>query len=48
MRQGNRPPPEFRFTEPETWPEPAITTVADTTSYGQAEIQAGLANQRAL
>ncbi|GLV76120.1 hypothetical protein Shyhy02_41200 [Streptomyces hygroscopicus subsp. hygroscopicus] len=30
-----RPPehgPEFRFTKPETWPEPAITTVTDTTN----------------
>ncbi len=38
---NGRPPkhgPEFRFTEPETWPEPAIT---DTTNYGKAETQAG-------
>ncbi len=30
---NGRPPkhgPEFRFTKPETWPEPAITTVTDT------------------
>ncbi|MCZ4604165.1 transposase [Streptomyces sp. Lzd4kr] len=40
---NGRPPkhgPEFRFTEPETWPEPAITTVTDTTNYGKAEAQA--------
>ncbi len=32
-----RPPkhgPEFRFTKPETWPEPTIT---DTSNYGKAE-----------
>lgn len=41
--KGGRPPkhgPEFRFTKPETWPEPAITTVTDTTNYGKAETQA--------
>ncbi|MFJ2675878.1 NF041680 family putative transposase [Streptomyces sp. NPDC087525] len=32
--------PEFRFTKPETWPEPAISTVTDTTHYGKAETQA--------
>ncbi|MCX4681914.1 transposase [Streptomyces sp. NBC_01433] len=32
--------PEFRFTKPETWPEPAITTVTNTTHYGKAETQA--------
>ncbi|WP_308295460.1 transposase, partial [Streptomyces sp. PSAA01] len=40
---NGRPPkhgPEFRFTKPETWPEPAITTVTDTTNYGKAEAQA--------
>ena len=40
---NGRPPkhgPEFRFTKPETWPEPAITTVTDTTNYGNAETQA--------
>lgn len=40
---NGRPPkhgPEFRFTEPETWPEPAITTVTDTTNYGKARAQA--------
>ena len=40
---NGRPPkhgPEFRFTKPETWPEPAITTVTDTTHYGKAETQA--------
>jgi hypothetical protein len=39
---NGRPPkhgPEFRFTKPETWPEPAITTVTDTTNYGKAETQ---------
>ncbi|MEU0282310.1 NF041680 family putative transposase [Streptomyces sp. NPDC006195] len=38
-----RPPkhgPEFRFTKPETWPEPAISTVTDTTHYGKAETRA--------
>jgi hypothetical protein len=38
-----RPPkhgPEFRFTKPEAWPEPAITTVTDTSNYGKAETQA--------
>ena len=37
---NGRPPkhgPEFRFTKPETWPEPTITTVTDTTNYGKAE-----------
>jgi hypothetical protein len=32
---NGRPPkhgPQFRFTRPETWPEPAITTVTDTTN----------------
>ncbi|GAA1069286.1 hypothetical protein GCM10009647_091470 [Streptomyces sanglieri] len=41
--KGGRPPkhgPEFRFTKPETWPEPAIATVTDTTNYGKAETQA--------
>ncbi|MFF7358578.1 NF041680 family putative transposase [Streptomyces filipinensis] len=40
---NGRPPkhgPEFRFTKPESWPEPAITTVTDTTNYGRAETQA--------
>ncbi|WSL95626.1 transposase [Streptomyces sp. NBC_01718] len=39
---NGRPPkhgPEFRFTKPETWPEPVITTVTDTTNYGKAETQ---------
>ncbi|MFE9727355.1 transposase [Streptomyces sp. NPDC005794] len=38
---NGRPPkhgPEFRFTNPESWPEPSITTV--TTSCGKAETQA--------
>ncbi|MFI6858145.1 transposase, partial [Streptomyces sp. NPDC050416] len=37
--KGGRPPkhgPEFRFAKPETWPEPAITTVTATTNYGKA------------
>lgn len=41
---NGRPPkhgPEFRFAEPETWPEPAITTVTDTAHYGKARTQAG-------
>lgn len=40
---NGRPPkhgPEFRFTKPETWPEPAITTVTGTSNYGKAETQA--------
>lgn len=40
---NGRPPkhgPEFRFTKPESWPEPAITTVTDTSNYGTAETQA--------
>ncbi|WP_443034209.1 transposase [Streptomyces sp. BE147] len=40
---NGRPPKhgsEFRFTNPETWPEPAITTITDTTNYGKAETQA--------
>ncbi|MFE5488323.1 NF041680 family putative transposase [Streptomyces sp. NPDC056527] len=40
---NGRPPkhgPEFRFAKPETWPEPAITTITDTTNYGKAETQA--------
>ncbi|MFI1209756.1 NF041680 family putative transposase [Streptomyces sp. NPDC020802] len=40
---NGRPPkhgPEFRFTKPETWPEPAITTVTDTSNYGKAKTQA--------
>ncbi|MFB7850819.1 NF041680 family putative transposase [Streptomyces sp. NPDC056053] len=40
---NGRPPrhgPEFRFTRPETWPEPAITTVTDTTNYGKAGTRA--------
>ncbi len=41
--KGGRPPkhgPEFRFAKPETWPEPAITTVTATTNHGKAETQA--------
>jgi hypothetical protein len=41
--KGGHPPkhgPEFRFTKPETWPEPAITTSTDTVNYGKAEAQA--------
>lgn len=40
---NGRPPkhgPEFRFTKPEIWSEPAITTVTDTTNYGKAKTQA--------
>lgn len=40
---NGRPPkhgPEFRFTKPETWPDPAIITVTGTTNYGKAETQA--------
>ncbi|MEU0631179.1 NF041680 family putative transposase [Streptomyces sp. NPDC005989] len=39
---NGRPPkhgPEFRFMKPDTWPEPAITTVTDTTNYGKADTQ---------
>jgi len=32
--------PGFCFTKPETRPEPAITTAAETTDYGKAETQA--------
>ncbi|WP_225859109.1 hypothetical protein [Streptomyces albicerus] len=28
------------LANPETWPEPAITTVTDTTNYGKAETEA--------
>ncbi|MEU2133166.1 transposase, partial [Streptomyces sp. NPDC018352] len=38
---NGRPPkhgPEFRFTRPETWSEPAITTVTDTSNYGKAGV----------
>lgn len=41
---NGRPPkhgPEFRFAKPETWPEPAIITVTDTTHYGKAETRHG-------
>lgn len=40
---NGRPPkhgPEFRFAKPETRPEPAITTVTDTTNYGKGETRA--------
>lgn len=40
---NGRPPkhgPEFRFTKPDTRPEPAITTVTDTSNYGKSETQA--------
>lgn len=40
---NGRPPkhgPEFRFTKPETWPEPAITTITDTSDYGKAGTRA--------
>jgi hypothetical protein len=41
--KGGRPPkhgPEFRFTKPETWPEPAVTTRTTTANYGKATAQA--------
>jgi hypothetical protein len=41
--KDGRPPthgPESRFAKPETWPEPASTTVTATTNYGKAETQA--------
>ncbi|MFI0915590.1 NF041680 family putative transposase [Streptomyces abikoensis] len=40
---GGRPPKhgaKFHFARPETWPEPAVTTVTDTTNYGKAQAQA--------
>nr|WP_039628577.1 NF041680 family putative transposase [Streptomyces sp. 769] len=40
---NGRPPkhgPEFRFTKPETWPEPTVVTHTDTADYGKAETQA--------
>jgi hypothetical protein len=40
---GGRPPRhgrEFRLAEPESWPEPAITTATDTANYGKAQAQA--------
>lgn len=41
--KGGRPPkhgPEFRFTKPETWRAPSVTTATGTTNYGKAEAQA--------
>ncbi|MDQ0938305.1 NF041680 family putative transposase [Streptomyces sp. V1I1] len=41
--KGGRPPKhgkEFRFAKPDTWPEPTITTITDTTNYGKAQTQA--------
>ncbi|MFH9735731.1 NF041680 family putative transposase [Streptomyces sp. NPDC017260] len=41
--KGGRPPkhgPEFRFTKPETWPGPSVSTATDTTNYGKAAAQA--------
>ncbi len=41
--RGGRPPkhgPEFRLAKPETWPEPAVLTVNDTSRYGKAEARA--------
>jgi hypothetical protein len=41
--QGGRPPrhgPEFRFTEPEIWPEPSVVSATDTANYGKAQTQA--------
>src|SRR4051812_26125792 len=40
---GGRPPKhgrEFRFAKRETWSEPVVTTVTDTTNYGKAQTQA--------
>ncbi|MFI6396294.1 hypothetical protein [Nonomuraea sp. NPDC050540] len=37
---GGRPPKhggEFALADPATWPEPAVSTVTDTTHYGKAE-----------
>lgn len=42
--KGGRPPqhgPEFRFANPETWPEPSVTTATATTNYGKDEAQTG-------
>ncbi|MFK4692958.1 hypothetical protein RKD22_005893 [Streptomyces pristinaespiralis] len=39
---NGRPPkhgPEFRFAEPETWPEPAVTTRTATANHGKAVTQ---------
>jgi hypothetical protein len=41
--KGGRPPKhggEFALADPATWPEPAVTTVTDTTHYGKAETSA--------
>ena len=40
---NGRPPkhgPEFRFTDPASWPTPAVTTATATGNYGKAEAQA--------
>lgn len=40
---NGRPPkhgPEFRFTDPRSWPAPAVATVTATGNYGKAEAQA--------
>ncbi|WP_227997619.1 NF041680 family putative transposase [Nocardia australiensis] len=40
---NGRPPkhgPQFRFTDPGSWPEPAVTTITATSNYGKALTQA--------
>lgn len=40
---GGRPPKhggEFDLKEPDSWPEPAVTTINETASYGKAETRA--------
>jgi hypothetical protein len=49
--QGGRPPKhgkEFRFANPETWPEAAIGTVTDTTNYGRPKPRSGTGSTRGL
>lgn len=41
--RGGRPPKhggEFALADPATWPEPAVSTITDTTHYGKAETRA--------
>jgi hypothetical protein len=41
--RGGRPPKhggEFAVADPATWPEPAVSTLTDTTHYGKAETRA--------
>ncbi|WP_228001737.1 transposase [Nocardia australiensis] len=43
---NGRPPkhgPQFRFTDPGSWPEPAVTTITATSNYGKALTQVLLA-----